>query len=65
MRLKYAGLEQETIRVETNLKQALLDALEKTPPGATMFVMPNYTAMLAIGRLLNTMGVGRPYWEGS
>ena len=23
VRLKYAGLEQETIRVETNLKQAL------------------------------------------
>ena len=65
VRLKYAGLAQETIRVETDLKQALLAALERTPPGATLFVMPNYTAMLALRRLLNTLGARQPYWEGA
>lgn len=65
VRLKYAGLPPASLRVETNMKQAVLDSLGKTPPGEILFILPNYTAMLEMRRMLNRMGVGRPYWEGT
>jgi len=65
VRLKYSGLDPAGIVVEKNPKQAILKALKLTPPGEALFIMPTYTAMFDLRRTLNSLGVGKPYWEGS
>lgn len=65
VRLKYAGVKEERIGVEEDLKEAIADGLRRTPPGETLFVLPTYTAMLEMRGILNRMGVGRPYWEAA
>lgn len=63
VRLKYAGINPPAMQVEENTREALLSAVEMTTPGELLFILPTYTAMLEIRRILNRMGVGRPYWE--
>jgi len=53
MRLKYAGVPQERLSVAGDLEQALHAALEKTPQGDTLFVLPTYTAMLALRQTIH------------
>jgi UDP-N-acetylmuramyl tripeptide synthase len=65
VRLKYAGLEDSKISVEENMREAIMKGLQLTPPGETLFVMPTYTAMLEMRRIINAMGFGRPFWEAS
>ncbi len=62
VRLKYAGLDRQHIFIEENSAKALRLALQATPPGGNLYILPTYTAMLEIRRLLNRMGYGRPYW---
>ena len=38
-------------------------ALEATPPGETLYVLPTYTAMLEIRKTLSEMGYTHPFWE--
>lgn len=53
MRLKYAGVAQEKLVVASDLEQALREALGKTPQGDTLFVLPTYTAMLALRQTIH------------
>ena len=46
------------------LKQALSVALQHTPVGETLFVVPTYTALLEIHRELGQRGLTANYWEG-
>ncbi len=46
------------------LKQALSAALQQTPEGETLFVVPTYTALLEIHRELGQRGLTTNYWEG-
>ncbi|HEY4388014.1 MAG TPA: MurT ligase domain-containing protein [Ktedonobacteraceae bacterium] len=46
------------------LKQALSVALQQTPVGETLFVVPTYTALLEIHRELGQRGLTTNYWEG-
>jgi UDP-N-acetylmuramyl tripeptide synthase len=62
VRLKYAGVSGD-IRVEEDLEQALETALSRTPPGATLHVLPTYTAMLEVRALLARRGYTTPFWE--
>lgn len=48
MRLKYAGVADACLVVETDLRQALLSALERTRDDEMLYVLPTYTAMLAL-----------------
>ncbi len=48
MRLKYAGVGPERIEAVTDLRSALERALELTGTGETLYVLPTYTAMLAL-----------------
>jgi UDP-N-acetylmuramyl tripeptide synthase len=61
LRFKYAGFEE--IEVEPDLIRALDRGLELTPTGGELVVLPTYTAMLALQRLLASRGLARPYWE--
>jgi lipid II isoglutaminyl synthase (glutamine-hydrolysing) len=61
VRLKYAELPVNN--VIPNRKEALLSALEATPPGEMLYVLPTYTAMLEIRQTLSDLGYTHPFWE--
>ncbi len=61
VRLKYAELPVDN--VIPNRKEALLSALEATPPGEMLYVLPTYTAMLEIRQTLSDLGYTHPFWE--
>jgi UDP-N-acetylmuramyl tripeptide synthase len=63
LRFKYAGLGDSRIVVEPELARALDRGLELTPDGDELVVLPTYTAMLALQRLLAERGLAKPYWE--
>ena len=61
VRLKYADLPVGI--VIPDLKEAIRAALEATPPGETLYVLPTYTAMLEIRKTLSELGYTHPFWE--
>ncbi len=61
LRLKYAGEEPQ--HVEPDVGAALTWALEKTPRGETLYIIPTYTAMLAVRGELERRGYAPRYWE--
>ncbi len=61
LRLKYAGRPPGVI--EPDPVRALSLALEATPAGATLFIVPTYTAMLAVREVLRRTGYVRGFWE--
>ena len=61
LRLKYIG--DEPALVEPEIGAALAQALEQTPPGETLYVIPTYTAMLALRRTIAARGYVTNYWE--
>jgi UDP-N-acetylmuramyl tripeptide synthase len=63
LRFRYGGLADDAIEVEPSLERALDRGLELTPPGGELVVLPTYTAMLALQRLVAARGLARPYWE--
>ena len=64
LRLKYAGYG-DGIAIERETKPALVRALRETPPGATLYVIPTYTAMLEVRELLAKMSGAASFWEGA
>ena len=65
LRFKYGGLEAGAIDVLPSLESALDRGLELTPPGGELVVLPTYTAMLALRRIVGDRGFVRPYWENA
>jgi UDP-N-acetylmuramyl tripeptide synthase len=63
LRFKYGGLDPERIEVVPALEQALDRGLELTSPGGELVVLPTYTAMLSLRRIVTGRGLARPYWE--
>jgi lipid II isoglutaminyl synthase (glutamine-hydrolysing) len=63
LRFKYGGLDESRIEVEPDLGRALDRGLELTPAGGELVVLPTYTAMLALQRLVADRGLAKPYWE--
>ncbi|MFL6010956.1 MAG: MurT ligase domain-containing protein [Gaiellaceae bacterium] len=63
LRFKYAGLDADAIEVVPALERALDRGLELTPEGAELVVLPTYTAMLALRKIVAARGFVRPYWE--
>jgi UDP-N-acetylmuramyl tripeptide synthase len=63
LRFRYGGLDESAIEVEPSLERALARGLELTPAGGELVVLPTYTAMLALQRLIAARGLARPYWE--
>jgi hypothetical protein len=76
IRLKYADVPQEEMKIvpqteqmktplaeSYGLKSALDLALQQTPIGETLFVVPTYTGLLAIHRELTQRGLTSHYWE--
>jgi lipid II isoglutaminyl synthase (glutamine-hydrolysing) len=65
LRFRYGRLEEGAIELETDLGAALDRGLELTPDGGELVVLPTYTAMLGLQRLLAARGLAKPYWERS
>ena len=65
LRFRYGGLDEHAVEVEADLGDALDRGLELTPNGGELVVLPTYTAMLGLQRLLASRGLAKPYWERS
>jgi len=65
LRFRYGGLAEGSIELEPDLARALDHGLELTPEGGELVVLPTYTAMLGLQRLLASRGLAKPYWERS
>ncbi len=63
LRFKYGGLSEDAIEVQPSLERALDRGLELTPAGGELVVLPTYTAMLGLQRIVVARGLARPYWE--
>ena len=63
VRCVYGGIAEEGLEVEPSLARALDRGLELTAPGSELVVLPTYTAMLELQRIVSERGWSKPYWE--
>jgi UDP-N-acetylmuramyl tripeptide synthase len=63
LRCKYAGFSEQAIEVVPSLERALDRGLELTPSGTDLVLLPTYTAMLELQKIVSERGLARPYWE--
>jgi UDP-N-acetylmuramyl tripeptide synthase len=61
VRLKYAELPVASVVPDRD--KALRVALGATPSGGTLYVLPTYTAMLELRRILSDLGYTHPFWD--
>lgn len=61
LRLKYAGFEPSNIKIEKNLKKALKEAREGLK--GRLFILPTYTALLNLQKILAKSGEKGHYWR--
>jgi UDP-N-acetylmuramyl tripeptide synthase len=64
LRFRYGGFAGQT-EVVSDLAAALDRGLELTPAGGRLVLLPTYTAMLALRKIVAGRGFVRPYWEPS
>jgi UDP-N-acetylmuramyl tripeptide synthase len=62
VRLKYAGLPPDRLRVIPSLPEAL-DAGLASAEGGRLFVLPTYTALLELREELAARGYTEPFWR--
>ncbi|UCH87692.1 MAG: DUF1727 domain-containing protein [Dehalococcoidia bacterium] len=62
LRLKYADIDADPA-IEEDTESALEKALALTPEGERLYVIPTYTAMLHVRKLLARWGQRPPFWE--
>ncbi len=65
LRFRYGGLDEDAIELEPDLGDALDRGLELTSTGGELVLLPTYTAMLGLQRVLASRGLAKPYWERS
>jgi UDP-N-acetylmuramyl tripeptide synthase len=63
LRFAYGGLARDRIEVIPSLEAALDRGLELTPASGELVVLPTYTAMLALRRIVARRGHVANYWE--
>jgi UDP-N-acetylmuramyl tripeptide synthase len=63
VRLKYAGFPLQRIVVESDPRRALEQALARSDPSDTIYVLPTYTAMLDVRNVLRRTGYVRHFYE--
>ena len=63
LRFAYGGVARDRIEVVPSLEEAIDRGLELTPAGGELTVLPTYTAMLAMRRLIAGRGHIANYWE--
>src|SRR6478672_4533355 len=63
LRFAYGGMPRERIEVVPSLEGAIDRGLELTPAGGELTVLPTYTAMLAMRKIVAARGHVTNYWE--
>ncbi len=63
LRFVYGGLAPDRLTVQPDPAAAIDHVVETTPAGATVFVLPTYTAMLDLRAELVSRGVTHSFWE--
>jgi UDP-N-acetylmuramyl tripeptide synthase len=63
LRFKYGGFDEARIVVEPELGAAIDYGMSLTPGGGELVVLPTYTAMLALQRIVTERGLAKRYWE--
>jgi UDP-N-acetylmuramyl tripeptide synthase len=63
LRFAYGGLSRDRIEVIASPEAALDRGLALTPPGGELAVLPTYTAMLALRKIVVSRGHVTNYWE--
>jgi len=63
LRFAYGGLRRDRIEVVGSLSAALDRGLALTPAGGELTVLPTYTAMLALRKIVASRGYVANYWE--
>ena len=65
VRLKYAGVEADRItpHAPDDLRAALLAFVRAAPEGATLYLLPTYTALLEARHVLADLGAVRDFWR--
>jgi lipid II isoglutaminyl synthase (glutamine-hydrolysing) len=63
LRCTYAGFPPDRLEIVPDLGAALDRGLELTPAGGELTVLPTYTAMLALRKIVSDRGHARRYWE--
>jgi UDP-N-acetylmuramyl tripeptide synthase len=63
LRFRYAGLPAERMRVVPELGDAVDRAVASTPDGRSLYMLPTYTAMLALREILVKRGAAQAFWR--
>ncbi len=63
LRLKYAGVSESVVTVQSDLERALDAAVEALPPGGQLYILPTYTALLGLRSVLHRRGYVKGFWE--
>lgn len=63
VRLKYAGVDTTKLTLTHDYKTLLEEALYSTPSGSTLFILPTYTAMLQIRKILRKKFGVKEFWK--
>ncbi|RCX15481.1 UDP-N-acetylmuramyl tripeptide synthase [Anaerobacterium chartisolvens] len=63
VRLKYAGVYTDKIKILHDYEELLREGLLRTPEGHSLYILPTYTAMLGIRRVLKQKFNLREFWK--
>jgi UDP-N-acetylmuramyl tripeptide synthase len=63
LRCVYGGISEDALELERDLARALDRGLALTQAGGELVVLPTYTAMLGLQRIVTERGLAKPYWE--
>jgi UDP-N-acetylmuramyl tripeptide synthase len=64
VRLKYSGLDTKKIRIIKDYHMLIDEGLRRTPAGGCFYILPTYTAMLELRKIMERKGYLARYWEG-
>lgn len=56
VRMKYAGMNSELISTNSKLDKALEQALDMVQPGETLWILPTYTCLLELQKIMKARG---------
>ncbi len=63
LRLKYSGIDLNKIIIQNDLEKSLYQAIKKLKLNQNLYVLPTYTAMMEIRKILTSKGYLKAFWK--